>query len=104
MKSSDVKDPPQNKSKQQENPFTVERKKSGAPSFGFDPDHVISEKSESGKKDSKVSPDVSPDITENIEEELDSFLNSEISGGDDLTKDETIKDDASLKADYVESL
>jgi len=104
MKSSDVKDPPQNKSKQQENPFTVERKKSGAPSFGFDPDHVISEKSESGKKDSKVSPDVSPDITENIEEELDSFLNSEISGGDDLTRDETIKDDASLKADYVESL
>jgi len=105
IKSSDVKDPTtQTKSKQQENPFTVERKKSGAPSFGFDPDHVISEKSESGKKDSKTSPDVSPDITENIEEELDSFLNSEISGGDDLTRDETIKDDASLKADYVESL
>jgi len=104
LKSSDGKEPIQTKSKQQETPFTVERKKSGAPSFGFDPDHVISEKTETGKKDSKISPDDSPDITENIEEELDSFLNSEISGGDDLTRDETIKEDASLKADYVESL
>jgi len=104
LKSSDGTESIQTKSKQQETPFTVERKKSGAPSFGFDPDHVISENTETGKKDSKISPDDSPDITENIEEELDSFLNSEISGGDDLTRDETIKEDASLKADYVESL
>jgi len=83
---------------------TFEKKKSSAPSFGFEPDHVISEQSESVKKDVKKSPNSTPDITENIEEELDSFLNSEISGGDDLTRDETLKDDASLKADYVESL
>lgn len=100
--SSIPKDPPQIPLKKQESSFA--KKRSGAPSFGFEPDHVISEKSESMRKDSKKSPVSSPDITENIEEELDSFLNSEISGGDDLTRDETLKDDASLKADYVESL
>jgi len=88
--------------KQKDNSYG--KKKSDAPSFGFEPDHVISEKSDSVKKEAKKSPDSTPDITENIEEELDSFLNSEISGGDDLTRDETIKDDASLKADYLESL
>eukprot|EP00090_Calanus_glacialis_P019890 TRINITY_DN30521_c0_g1_i1.p1 TRINITY_DN30521_c0_g1~~TRINITY_DN30521_c0_g1_i1.p1 ORF type:complete len:440 (+),score=169.83 TRINITY_DN30521_c0_g1_i1:53-1372(+) len=97
-----IEDPPQIALKKQESSFA--KKRSGAPSFGFEPDHVISEKSESVKKDAKKSPVSSPDITENIEEELDSFLNSEISGGDDITRDETFKDDASLKADYVESL
>lgn len=43
------------------------------------------------------------DISENIEEELDSLLNSELSGGE-LTRDETVKDDQSVKADYMESL
>jgi len=102
--SNDVKEQTNLPTKQQENPFAAGRKKSGAPSFGFEPDHVISEKSESVRKDVKKPTDSSPDITENIEEELDSFLNSEISGGDDLTRDETIKEDASLRADYVESL
>lgn len=101
---SDVKDPPQMASKLQESTLSTARKKSGAPSFGFETDHVISEMSESRNMGSKISPEASPDITENIEEELDSFLNSEISGGDDLTRDETLKDDASLKADYIESL
>jgi len=102
-KSSDsIKDPPQLPPRKQENSFP--KKRSGAPSFGFEADHVISEKSESVRKDTKKSPNSSPDITENIEEELDSFLNSDISRGDDLTRDETIMEDASLKADYVESL
>lgn len=43
------------------------------------------------------------DISENIEEDLDSLLNSELSGGE-LTRDETVKEDQSLKADYMESL
>ena len=74
------------------------------PKFGFEPDHVISEKTDSVRKDAKKkSPDMSEEETDNIEEELDSFLNSEMSGGD-ITKDETVRDDLSLKADYVESL
>jgi len=75
------------------------KKLSNVPSFGFDPDHVISEKSDDILEKKQI--DSSPDITENIEEELDSVLNS---GGDDLTRDETIIEDQSLKADYVESL
>jgi len=98
-----LKDPP-NLTNIKPSGSTFEKKKSSAPSFGFESDHVISEQSESVKKEVKKSPNSTPDITENIEEELDSFLNSEISGGDDLTRDETLKDDASLKADYVESL
>ena len=35
-------------------------------------------------------------------EELDSFLNSEVT--DDITRDETIQEGESLKADYVASL
>merc|ERR1711962_91655 len=55
-----------------------------------------------GRKDS---PDSTPDVTENIEEELDSFLNSDISDGNDITKDETLANsDVSLKADYVENV
>ena len=75
------------------------------PKLGFEQDHVIST-SDSVKKDArdkKHSPESSQEVTENIEEELDSFLNSDISGAD-ITKDETVKEDASLKADYVESL
>ena len=73
------------------------------PTFGFDSDHVISERSQSSKKQgSKIkSPEPNSEVTENIEEELDSFLNSE---SDDVTKDETIQDGESLKADYVASL
>ena len=57
------------------------------------------------KPDSKGSEDSTPDVTENIEEELDSFLNSDISDGNDITKDETLANsDASLKADYVEAI
>ena len=69
-------------------------------------DHVLSEKEELSKKKGEGSEDTTPDLTENIEEELDSFLNSEISDGAlDVTKDETLANsDASLKADYVESL
>lgn len=88
------------------------RVRSQAPSFGFEPDHVLSQKEDlsidKSKKESdqkKSSGETTPEVTENIEEELDSFLNSEISGGDDLTKDETLANsDASLKVDYVESL
>jgi len=88
----------------QKNEMELCEKRSSAPSFGFDQDHVISEKSSSIHIDKKKSPVSSPDITENIEEELDSVLNSELSGADDFTKDETVKDEESLKADYVESL
>jgi len=57
------------------------------------------------KVERKGSPDSTPDVTENIEEELDSFLNSDISDGNDITKDETLANsDVSLKADYVENL
>jgi len=57
------------------------------------------------KVERKGSPDSTPDVTENIEEELDSFLNSEMSDGNDITKDETLANsDVSLKADYVENL
>jgi len=88
------------------------RVKSQAPSFGFEPDHVLSQKDDLSTQKSKKETDpkessgeTTPEVTENIEEELDSFLNSEISGGDDLTKDETLANsDASLKVDYVESL
>ena len=74
------------------------------PTFGFDSDHVISEKSQSSKKQGSMarSPEPNSEVTENIEEELDSFLNSEVS--DDVTKDETIQEGESLKADYVASL
>lgn len=79
------------------------------PSFGFDQDHVLSEKSDSINKFNKAGNECSgtttPDMTENIEEELDSFLNSDISEANDVTKDETLgNSDASLKADYIESL
>jgi len=53
------------------------------------------------KKDDEAE-ESSQEVTENIEEELDSFLNSEVSA--DMTNDETVKEDASLKADYMESL
>ena len=57
------------------------------------------------KQGRKGSPDSTPDVTENIEEELDSFLNSDISDGNDITKDETLANsDVSLKADYVENI
>jgi len=74
------------------------RKVENVPTFGFDSDHVISEKSHSKVK----SPEPGSDVTENIEEELDSFLNSEVS--DDITKDETIQEGESLRADYLASL
>jgi len=54
------------------------------------------------KKDDDEAEESSQEVTENIEEELDSFLNSEVSA--DMTNDETVKEDASLKADYMESL
>ena len=74
------------------------------PTFGFESDHVISEKSQSSRNQAgKVkSPEPNSEVTENIEEELDSFLNSEVS--DDITRDETIQEGESLKADYVASL
>ena len=77
---------------------------SSVPTFGFESDHVISEKSQSSRNQvSKVkSPEPNSEVTENIEEELDSFLNSEVS--DDITRDETIQEGESLKADYVASL
>ena len=77
---------------------------SSVPTFGFDSDHVVSEKSQSSRnKAGKVkSPEPNSEVTENIEEELDSFLNSEVS--DDITRDETIQEGESLKADYVASL
>jgi len=87
------------------NPVSVSKKKAGnVPTFGFDSDHVISEKSQSSKKQGSMarSPEPNSEVTENIEEELDSFLNSEVS--DDVTKDETIQEGESLKADYVASL
>jgi len=87
------------------------RKKSTAPNFGFDQDHVISENEDvirraDPKKGGVVSGgDTTPDLTENIEEDLDSFLNSDLSEVNDVTKDETLANsDISLKADYVESL
>lgn len=43
-------------------------------------------------------------ITEDIDEELDDFLNSSISASEDFTKEETVTEDASLKADYMEKL
>ena len=83
---------------------TAKKMAENVPKFGFEQDHVISEKTDSFMKDDrKKSPAMSEEETENIEEELDSFLNSEMSGGD-ITKDETLRDDLSLKADYVESL
>ena len=77
---------------------------SSVPTFGFDPDHVVSEKSQSSRNQAgKVkSPEPNSEVTENIEEELDSFLNSEVS--DDITRDETIQEGESLKADYIASL
>ena len=83
---------------------TEKKMAENVPKFGFEQDHVISEKTDSFRKDDrKKSQDRSEEETENIEEELDSFLNSEMSGAD-ITKDETLRDDLSLKADYVESL
>ena len=80
------------------------KKLDGVPKLGFDPDHVISEKTDSFQIENKNGGgETSQEVTENIEEDLDSFLNSEISGAD-MTEDETIREDASLKADYVESL
>lgn len=81
----------------------VKKKAETVPTFGFDSDHVISEKSQSSRNQaSKVkSPEPNSEVTENIEEELDSFLNSV---SDDITKDETIQEGESLKADYVASL
>ena len=77
---------------------------SSVPTFGFDSDHVISEKSQSSRNqaDKGKSPEPNSEVTENIEEELDSFLNSEVS--DDVTRDETMQEGESLKADYVASL
>ena len=74
------------------------------PTFGFDSDHVISEKSQSSNLQARKvkSPESNSEVTENIEEELESFLNSEVS--DDITKDETIQEGESLKADYLASL
>lgn len=43
-------------------------------------------------------------ITEDIDEELDDFLNSSISASEDFTKEETVTEEASLKADYMEKL
>lgn len=82
----------------------VESSNSSVPTFGFDSDHVISEKSQSSRNqaDKGKSPEPTSEVTENIEEELDSFLNSELS--DDITRDETMKEGESLKADYVASL
>jgi len=102
--SDKKKDPTLTLSSNQKNEIELSKKRSTAPSFGFEQDHVISEKSSSLHIDKKKSPVSSPDITENIEEELDSVLNSELSGADDYTRDETVKDEESLKADYVESL
>jgi len=87
--------------------------KSNVPSFGFEPDHVLSQKEESPHsksnklKDSreKSELDTNSDVTENIEEELDSFLNSDLSAAEDVTRDETLMNsEASLKVDFAESL
>jgi len=80
------------------------KKVENVPTFGFDSDHVISEKSQSSNLPARKikSPEPNSEVTENIEEELDSFLNSEVS--DDITKDETIQEGESLKADYLASL
>ena len=80
------------------------KKLEGVPKLGFDADHVISEKTDSFQIENKTAGgETSQEVTENIEEDLDSFLNSDISGAD-MTADETIHENESLKADYVESL
>ena len=43
-------------------------------------------------------------ITEDVEEEIDEFLNSSISASDDYTKEESVTEGASLRADYEEKL
>jgi len=43
-------------------------------------------------------------ITEDIDEEMDEFLNSSISASDDFTKEESVSEGASLRADYEEKL
>ncbi len=43
-------------------------------------------------------------VEEDIDEEIDEFLQSSLSASEDFTKEETIAEDASLKADYVEKL
>ena len=43
-------------------------------------------------------------VDEDIDEEIDEFLNSSISASEDFTKDESVTEDASLRADYVEKL
>lgn len=99
------------------------------PVLGFERDHVISETESSISSQMKMKEDrfnkekergafveVAKDrdeepaslpasVEEDIEEELDSFLNSSVSGTEDFTKDEAVvNSDASLKADYMESL
>jgi len=82
----------------------AKKKIEGVPKLGFDSDHVISEKTDTYKKENKTQDgETSQEVTENIEEDLDSFLNSDLSTAD-MTEDKTIYEDASLKADYVESL
>ena len=42
-------------------------------------------------------------VEEDIDEEIDEFLQSSLSASEDFTKEETMAEDASLKADYVEN-
>lgn len=98
------------------------------PVLGFERDHVISEESsvssqmkmkedrfnkekerdafaEVAKGRDEEPASLPASVEEDIEEELDSFLNSSVSGTEDFTKDEAVvNSDASLKADYLESL
>ena len=41
-------------------------------------------------------------VDEDIDEEIDEFLNSSISASEDFTKEETVSEETSLKADFVD--
>jgi hypothetical protein len=43
-------------------------------------------------------------LDEDIDEEIDDFLNSSISASEELTKEDTVTEEASLRADYTEKL
>lgn len=49
-------------------------------------------------------PPQSLSLDDDIDEEIDEFLNSSISASEDFTKEETVAEDASIKADYSEKL